>query len=48
MSTQVPAVKTPAEVKEVMQSIEASVEQFTEMLGELEEETSVQVDPSAS
>ncbi|CAL5220574.1 g2612 [Coccomyxa viridis] len=38
-SQQVPAVKTPAEVKEVMQSIEASVEQFTEMLGELEEET---------
>ena len=33
----------PAEVKEAMQTMEDSVERFTQMLGELEEETSVQV-----
>ena len=42
--TQVLAMKTPAEVsKEAMQSMEASVGQFIEMLGEVEEETAVQV-----
>ncbi|CAL5227933.1 g10980 [Coccomyxa viridis] len=41
-SRKVPTVETPAEVKEAIETMRASVEQFTQMLGELEEETSVQ------
>ncbi len=43
VATQVPAVKTAADVKEDIHSLEASVEPFIQKLMDLDEQTSVQV-----